>query len=211
MARLIIIIVICGVILGCSGGITTDTSYDYDSLIESGWERYNQSRYDEAYRLFLDAEKENNNRPEAYIGCGWTLLKKQHPDSAIVAFKSSFYYITTLEDSVDCITGLAGSYMADWKNTKVIDLFETYKVSSYKDAFPLKKHDFSLDETVLEIVQAMAYYRLGLFSFNEKPDPENATYHLNQVLFTPWDYTDQKELMSKITEFIEMSKGDYYK
>ena len=77
LQRLIIVCLLFG-ILGCSGGITRDKVLDYDGLIESGWDMYNQSMYDEAYQLFLSAKKFNSELPEAYIGCGWSLLKRQH-------------------------------------------------------------------------------------------------------------------------------------
>ena len=207
---MLVILAVTGILSGCSGGIMSDIPASYDSLIESGWEKYNQRRYNEAYQSFLKARKEDNARPESYLGTGWTLLRIQHPDSAIVVFRTGFYYITSLDDSVDALCGLSGSYLANGENTKVVDLFKKYPVSSYNDAFPIKEHDFFLDEGDLEIVQAMAFYRLGLYSSEQNEDPDNAVYHVNRILLTPIEYKDPKSLMDKMTEYLEGTKGDYY-
>jgi len=209
MTRVFLTLSVLILLAGCGGGITGERIADYDSLIESGWENYNQNRYDEAYQLFLLARKEDDERPEAFLGSGWSLLRRQHPDSAAVVFKTGFEYIASLSDTVDALCGLSGSYLADGDNMKVIDSFKKYTVESYEDVFPLKEHDFFLDETDLEIVQAMACYRLGLYSSTEKADPDNAVYHLNQVLITPIEYTDPKTLMQELMDFVESTGGDY--
>lgn len=193
---------------GCGGGILSDKIADYDSLIESGWEKYNQRKYDAAYQLFLSAKRQDALRPEAYIGSGWTLLRRQQPDSSVVAFRTSFDYITTTADSVDSITGLSGAYLAAGENTKVVDMFKKYIVGTYEDSFPLKKHDFFLDENDLEIVQSMACYRLGLYSSTQKADPDNAVYHLNKVLVSPITYSDPKTLMQAILDYLDTVSGD---
>jgi len=198
------------VIAGCGGGITGERIADYDKLVQKGWEEYNQGRYDDAYQLFLSARSEDGNRPEAFIGCGWSLLRRQHPDSASVVFRTGIEHISTLADSVDLICGLAGSYLARGDDTKVIDLFKKYTVSSYEAGFPLKKHDFLIDETDLEIVQAMACYRLGLYSPEQRADPDNAVYHMNLILLDPIEFTDEKTLLDAIVDFLEQSKGEYY-
>ena len=211
MVRALATLIIITVIAGCGGGITGSGGIaDYDSLIKSGWQEYNLSNYDEAQRLFYQARDYDDLRPEGYIGSGWTLLRRQHPDSAIVVFRSSFDYITALEDSVDTIAGLSGSYLATGENSNAVNLFKKYEISSYDDAFPLKDHDFTLDTGDLEIVQAMALYRLGTYSSTDQPDPDNATYHLNQALFTPYDYTGQESLMEEITKYLSQSGGGYY-
>ena len=211
MVRAFIAILIIAGMNGCGGGITgTGGIADYDALIKSGWDEYNRSNYDEAQRLFNQAKDYDELRPEGYIGSGWTLLRRQHPDSAIVAFRTSFDYIASLEDSVDTIAGLSGSYLAAGENSSVINLFNKYEISSYEDAFPLKDHDFSLDSGDLEIVQAMALYRLGVYSSTDQPDPDNATYHLNQALFTPYDYTGPESLMEDMTKYLNRSSVSYY-
>lgn len=210
MLRLIVIAIVIINIQSCGGGIVSDAPPDYDSLIESGWIYYNQRKYDDAYKLFFQAKKEESERPEAYIGCGWTLLRLQHPDSAIVVFRTGFDYIATLDDSVDAISGLTGSYLAHGDNMKIINLFKTHTVSSYEDAFPLKKHDFFLDAEHLEIVQAMAFYRLGLYSSEENADPDNAVYHFNRALLIPYEYTDSQSLIQKMIEYLNQSKGECF-
>ena len=195
---------------GCGGGILTDSvdTSDYDSLILSGWEMYNQARYEEASQLFIAAKRSDSARPEGYIGWGWSLLRKQHPDSAIVVFRNGFDYIATLPDSVDAITGLAGSYLAYNANNNVVNMFEEYPVSSVDDGFPLDEHDFFLGPDDLEIAQSMALYRLGLYSSAESPDPNNAVYHLNQVLLTPHQYTGPQAFMHKLMDYINSTGGD---
>lgn len=204
-----IAMVLLGLLLaGCGGGILGERSGDYDALIESGWERYNQRRYDDAYQIFLNAKRQDAERPEAYIGSGWALLRRQQPDSAVVAFRTSFDYITTLADSVDSICGLSGSYLAANENTKVIETFTRYTVSSFDEAFPLKKHDFFLDERDLDIVHALAFYRLGLYSPNERANPDNALCYVNRLLYVPIEYTSAKSLMEALVDYIKDSKGD---
>ncbi len=206
-----VIIVTLLVLAGCGGGILSEKVADYDSLIESGWERYNQMEYDAAYQLFISARKQDAAQPDAYIGSGWALLRRQHPDSAIVLFKAAFNYAESLADTVDTITGLSGSYLARGDNAKVIDLFKKYEIesSSYDTVFPLTEHDFLLDETDLILVQSMACYRLGYYSATEKADPDNALYHINRVLFDPINYTDPETLMTAITDFEDERKGEF--
>jgi len=210
MVRWFILLMLVGIMSGCSGGILTEKMFDYDALIDEGWEHYNKNRYDDASLSFINAKKMDDTRPEAYIGCGWTLLRKQHPDSAVVVFRTSFDYITGISDSLDALCGLAGSYLAYGKDTNVVNLFKQYEMSYYKDSFPLRKHDMFLDTGDLEVVQAMAYYRLGLYSASESADPDNAVFHLNQALLITYEYTDPQSLMKKMIEYREQSEGDYH-
>lgn len=198
---------------GCSGGILgQDTSVsDFDSLIESGWQKYNNREYTDAYRLFIRAREFDDTRPEGYIGSGWTLLRRQEPDSAVVVFRTGMTHIETLADSVDALTGLSGSFLAAGEDVELINMFKKYALSSWESGFPINKHDFLLTEKDLEIVQAMGCYRMGLYSATDRSDPDNATYHLNQVLFTPYTYTDPQDLMDKIVSYMNSSGGNFYK
>lgn len=199
------------ILAGCGGGILTDAldTSDYDSLILNGWELYNQALYEEASQVFIAAKRNDSERAEGYIGWGWSLLRKQHPDSAIVVFRNGFDHITTLTDSVDAITGLAGSYLAYNANANVVNMFEEYTVSSIDDGFPLEEHDFFLGPEDLEIVQSMALYRLGLYSAAESPDPDNAVYHLNQVLITPHQYTGPQAFINKLMDYLNSTGGNF--
>lgn len=193
---------------GCGGGLVADeTTSDYDSLVSQGWTAYNQGNYAEAGRLFIRARAADPLKPEAYLGDAWTLLRRQHPDSASVAFKIGFTYITSLADSVDAICGLSGSYLANGNNSKAASILRDYPVSDLEKGFPLRKHDFLLDSGDLEITQAMALYRLGQYSPAQKADPDNALYHLNRVLDTPYVYTTPQELMAKMNEYLTLSGG----
>jgi len=136
---------------------------------------------------------------------------RQHPDSALVEFFNAFDYITTLNDTVDIACGISGSYLANGDNNRVINFLNNYDLEYFEDSFPLRDHDFFLDRSDLELVLAQAYYRLGIFSAAEAPDPDNAIYHLNQVLITPYVYTTPDELMEKMTECLSQSKGGLYR
>ncbi|MFC1607003.1 hypothetical protein ACFL47_03440 [Candidatus Latescibacterota bacterium] len=193
------------VIIGCSGGLTEVSTGDYDSLIKSGWDKYNDYKYDESSLLFANAKKSDETRPEGYIGSGWTLLRLQEPYSAIVEFRDAFQYITSVNDSVDAICGLAGAYLATGDNTQVINQVKKYPVSSYDDAFPFRKHDFFITQGDLEIVQAVALYRLGVYTPAEQADPDNALYHINQALYKPYEYSDPQSLMAEITKYLNQS------
>jgi len=202
-------IFLSAILFGCGGGITAvDEPLEYDDLVESGWAKYNARNYTDACKLFRKAENIDEMRAEAYIGCGWTKLRLQQPDSSVVAFTTAFRYLTNLEDSVDAITGLSGAYLARGDNQKIVNLFKNVLLSSYDTGFPLEKHDFSLEYDHLEIVQAMALYRLGYYSSTEKADPDNATYHLNKV--TTYTYDSVQGLMEKIIEHLGLLEGEYY-
>jgi len=201
------LILILFILAGCGGGITAYKVADYDGLIKSGWTKYNQNKFDEAYQIFLEGKTMNEEKPEAYIGCGWSLFMRQHPDSALVEFFHGFEYITSLDDTVDAVCGIAGSYLAKHENTRVINFLNAYNLDYFENSFPLKDHDFFLDRGDLELVLAQAYYRLGIYSGNESPDPNNALYHLNQVLITPYVFTNPEELMEKMTEYLNQSGG----
>ena len=207
MVRILLFLVPLAALAGCGGGITADLPSDYDALINQGWLKYNQNSYDESYRIFAKAVESQPSRAEGYIGSGWSLLLRQHPDSAAVVFKIGFSVITTKEDSVDALCGLAGSYLASGNNNKAATILKDYPVKDIEKAFPLKKHDFLLESGNLEIVQAMAFYRLGLYSSSESADPDNAVYHLNRVLAKPYTYGNQQELMSKIVEYLDRTNG----
>jgi len=204
-------LLIIAMLAGCSGGITDVAVGDYDTLIKSGWDEYNRNKFTEANQLFVRAKEADATKPEAYIGSGWSQLRLQQPYNAVVTFRDAFTYITSLYDSVDALCGLSGSYLAAGENANVINLFKKYKISSYDEAFPFGKHDFSISKGDLEIVQAMALYRLGMYSSVDQADPDNATYHLNQALYTPYTYTDAQSLMEKITTYLEESDKTYYK
>ena len=209
MARIVLILLFLIVFAGCGGGITSFPILDYDTLIKDGWDMYNKSRYPEAYQLFSRAKAIDEKRPDGYIGSGWSLLRLQHPDSAIVVFRIGLPFITSLQDSVDTLCGLAGSHLAQGEDVNVISLFKQVKVSSYDPAFPLKKHDFFLDRHDLEIVQAMAYYHLGYYSAAEKADPENAVHYVSLAGAEPFVYKDPQSLMKIMTDFLDKSLGGY--
>jgi len=201
------ILMILIILAGCGGGITAQKMVDYNSLIKSGWSKYNQNKFDEAYQIFLTAKAMDEERPNAYIGCGWSLLQRQHPDSALVDFYHGFEFIATLNDTVDTVCGIAGSYLSTRENSRLITYLKAYDLDYFENVFPLKDHDFFLDRGDLELVLAQAYYRLGLYSPGESPDPDNALYHLNQVLIIPYVYTDPEALMNKMTEYLDQSEG----
>jgi hypothetical protein len=192
---------------GCGGGITAYKTGNYKTLIESGWAKYNQSQFEDAQKLFSQAKNMDSTKPDAYIGCGWSLFMRQRPDSALVEFFRGFSYITTLADSVDTICGIAGSYLADGENSRLIKYLSPLDLTKFDSSFPLKNHDFTIDRGSIEIVLAQAYYRMEMYSSAEKADPNNAVYHLNQVLLTPYTYTNPEELMTIITEYLSPEGG----
>lgn len=205
------ILILLLILAGCGGGINTYDAIDYDSLIKSGWKEYNQNLFQDSYDIFYEAKEFDSERPEAYIGCGWSLFMRQYPDSALVEFYHGFDYITTLDDSVDTICGIAGSYLARNESNRAINFLNAFDLEYFENSFPLKDHDFFLNGGDLEMVLAQAYYRLGIYSSAEAPDPDNALYHLNQVLFTPYEYVTPDELMEKMTEYLYQSKGGFYR
>ncbi len=201
------LLLVTGFLAGCGGGLTASTPSDFESLIDDGWTEYNGGRFDEAQRLFSKAKSIEPTRAEGYIGCGWSLLRRQHPDSSAVIFRLGMPHIETLEDSVDAICGLAGAYLANGNNNKAATILQDYPVSDVSRGFPFRKHDFLIEAGHLEMVQAMALYRLGLYTSAESEDPDNALYHLNNVLAKPYDYTSPPELMRKITEYLDRTNG----
>ncbi len=210
MSNKCIVVILLLFIAGCGGGISAYKVGGYDALIKSGWTKYNQNKFEEAQQIFLEAKSMDEERAEAYIGCGWSLLMRQHPDSALVEFFTGFDYVAALDDTVDIVCGISGSYLASGKNNKVISFLNAYNLEYFDDSFPLSYHDFSLDRGDLELVLAQAFYRLGIYSAADSPDPDNAVYHLNQVLITPYVYKNPDELMEKMTEYISQSDGGLY-
>jgi len=129
----------------------------------------------------------------------------QEPLNAVVQFREAFLHITSLADSVDALCGITGAYLAAGENTNVINSIKKYPVSSYEDVFPFRKHDFTISQGDIEIVQAMAFYRLGKYSAAEQANPDNAVYHLNKALYTPVEYTTPQALMGIITDYLSGS------
>jgi hypothetical protein len=210
MSRKYVIIFLL-ILSGCGGGISTYEVLDYDGLIESGWKKYNQSQFEDSQALFVQAKDLDSERPEGYIGTGWSLFMRQHPDSALVEFFHGLNYITTMDDSVDTICGVAGSYLARNENSKVISLLTSYDLDTFEGSFPLSDHDFFLERADLEMLLAQAYFRLGIYSGTESADPANALYHLNMVLFTPHEYTAPDKLMEAMTGYLDQSQGGLYR
>ena len=210
MIRVFITLALLLFLMGCSGGITEVTTDDYDNTIKSGWDAYNQNNFSGAQQEFARAILKDTTRPEGYIGSGWAQFRLQKPFDAIVYFRDAFDYITTVNDSVDALCGYSGAYLATGENTNVINLFKRYTISTYDDAFPFRKHDYTISAGDLEAVQAMAFYRLGMYSPAEQPDPNNAVYHLNQALYSPFVYTNQQDLMGEITDYLGQSGGGYF-
>ena len=210
MNRILLLLLLSALLIpaGCGGGLVADIPTEFDSLINDGWLKYNQGKFDDAYRYFTKAVEAFPQKPEGYIGSGWTLLRRQHPDSASVVFKLGFGYITSAADSVDALSGLAGSYLASGNNNKAAGVAKEYPVKDIDKGFPLKKHDFLLEPGHIEIVQSMAFYRLGQFSAKEKADPDNSVYHLNRTLAIPYTYGTPQELMEKIVEYLDRTKGE---
>lgn len=211
MIRVFFTILIFLTIVGCSGGITEVTIIsDYDSHITSGWDEYNNKNYDVAQQSFEKAKVSDSSKPEAYIGSGWALLRLQKPYDAVVSFRDAFDYVTSVNDSVEALCGLSGAYLAAGEITDVVTIFKRYTISSYDGAFPFRKHDYSINRDDLEIVQAMAFYRLKIYSSTEQPDPDNAVYHFNQALYTPYEYTDPQDLMEEITDYLNESGNKFF-
>ena len=65
MTRIFIIILVIALLSGCSGGITNVAVEDYDTLIQSGWEQYNNNLFSEANQLFLKAKEADSTKPES--------------------------------------------------------------------------------------------------------------------------------------------------
>ncbi len=142
-----IVVILLLILSGCGGGISAYKVGDYDSLMKSGWSKYNQNKFEEAQQLFLEAKAMNDERAEAYIGCGWSLLMRQHPDSALVEFFNAFDYITTLNDTVDIACGISGSYLANGDNNRVICRQQTpsrirLRQSITPNSFVIEVHTF---------------------------------------------------------------------
>lgn len=202
-------LIIALVFTGCGGGINAFKVIDYDSLIKSGWLKYNQNKFLESQMIFTEAKALDSARAEGYIGCGWSLLMRQEPDSALVEFFHGIPYTTTLNDSVDTICGVAGSYLAANENKRLINYLSPLNFTKFEEVFPLEDHDFFIDTGDLELVLAQAYYRMGQYSAKESADPANALFHLNNALLTPYVYTNPQDLMAKMTEYLSQSGGGF--
>ena len=190
---------------GCGGGLVADlNTSDYDTLIDQGWAAYNKGDFTKASYIFTKARVSDPLKSDAYLGDGWALLRCQHPDSAVVVFKVGLSYFKTLADSVDAICGLSGSYLALGNNSKAASILTDYPVSDLEKGFPFVEHDFLIDSGDLEMTLAMALYRMGQYSSTQKTDPDNALYHLNKVLDTPYVYTTPEELMTKMSEYLTL-------
>jgi tetratricopeptide (TPR) repeat protein len=201
-----------GLLAGCGGGLTPfEGSSGYDQLIRDGWIEYNSFRFESAQALFGQAIAAAPSRPQGYIGDGWSLLKRQKPDSALEVFFEGFKYARTSEDSLDTVCGVTGAYLARGENTRVIAYLDQFDLDRLEIAFPLENHDFFLDRGDLELACALAFYRLRIYSDEEGPDPNNAVFHLNQALPAPVTYNGPENLMERMVEYYNQSPGIPYK
>jgi hypothetical protein len=199
---------IAAMLAGCGGGLAPfQDSSGYDSFILSGWAAYNDSRFEEAQSQFSQAITADPVRSDGYIGDGWSLLMRQKPDSALVAFFKGFGDVHTGKDSLDIICGVSGCYLAKGENTQVISYLGRFDLDRLSKNFPLAEHDFFIDRGDIELACSLAFYRLKIYSSKEGPDPNNAVYHLNKALPAPMTYTTPQDLMERMTEFYNQSEG----
>ena len=162
----------------------------------------------------LKKVKQNSNKRnfkqsiELIINLKGLNLKKQ--DNQLTLY-STFHYSWGKPISVCAFVGpeLKAAAESVCNETILADDFPKFKDKKMLKQLA-RKHDFFIDMGDLEVVQAMAFYRLGKYSSAEQADPDNATYHLNQALYTPYTYTDPQGLMEEITEYLNQSSS-YYK
>lgn len=205
MRKIHYVTVLMLILAGCGGGITAYEEIadnDYDTIVLDGWKEYNNNLFEEAQSLFAEALEIDANRAEGYIGVGWSLFMRQKPDSALVLFTHGFDQVTTSNDSLDTICGISGCHLARGDNDKAINYLDQFDLDAFEGVFPLEDHDFFLDRGNLELIYTQAYYRLGIYSNAESPDPNNAVYHLNQAISAPYTYQNPEGLMDRMIEFL---------
>ncbi len=152
-----ILLVMIGMFAVSCGGTNTDS---YSSLLEEGWAAFESGDYVSAYDQFSAAISTDETRSEAYIGRGWTMMRRDSLDAAIRDFESGS------SDPGDVSPDL----YAGW--AFALNALHQYVLSNTQAAEAVTgsnegwsfEHDDKLNIEDLRILEAENFFAMGNFS-----------------------------------------------
>ena len=212
-------VVLCG--YGCGGGNGVgpeEVRKQEDKLYEEisvAWQAYSEEQWLLAIDSFsdvlvetdavqeLDLSIKNKVKSEAQNGIGWSFFRTQDLASAAAAFN-----IATRLDrrNVDAWVGWAGVSLAQEDYPQVVQFsIQALEIDpEYNSAVRLDPtgrllgHD-PFDKRQVRILLAEAYFHLGRYSAQERPDPHNAAAQV-RLLQNSYNFIDPGQLLEAISE-----------
>ncbi|NQS98062.1 MAG: hypothetical protein HQ591_06390 [candidate division Zixibacteria bacterium] len=165
-------------IWGCehsSDDIPTGIPTDVPDLIESGWENFTNSDYEQAIIDFSEASSRNALAIEAYLGLGWSLMRDCQYNPAI----SNIYNVSSLinlgvvtdPDEIDrynsessaCLVGAYQGLYPDDIGYYAPMVVENVNATLTIDSNFVFTYDLDVNRQALLVAKADAYYALSQF------------------------------------------------
>ncbi len=204
--RNFICIMIIFLLVSCGGSSTGSTEPQND--LEWGWYYYQSENYTEAINSFNDYLDENNSSYRAYVGLGWTYIRKND----LINAKNNFEIVINLEfeDHEFLLMnniGLAGCYVLSNNKTALesnsIIIFLEQNKTNKNDGWQ-HKYDPSINSVNIHNLLAEIYLMYQNFgSVNDEVNSNTAWGQVKKSLELDSDNTKAK----KIKEFLDNKKN----
>ena len=156
------------ILFGCSENFSdNDFPFDppeqYDALIETGWEHFQNGMYQEAIDSFTGASERNAIEPEVYLGLGWSyarnleLIKGENNLQKAIAF-AIFDSLNLAKITAESLAGVGLIKLAAGNYAECITYID--QVLEADESFSFSK-DLSVNSQSLRISKAKSHYYLS--------------------------------------------------
>ncbi len=156
------------ILFGCSESFSDndflfDPPEQYDALIETGWEHFQNGMYQEAIDSFTGASERNAIEPEVYLGLGWSyarnleLIKGENNLQKAIAF-AIFDSLDLANITAESLAGIGLIKLAAGNYAECITYID--QVLEADGSFSFSK-DLSVNYQSLKISKAKSHYYLG--------------------------------------------------
>ena len=135
----------------------------YDALIGTGWEHFQNGLYQEAINSFTGASERNAIEPEVYLGLGWSyarnleLIKGENNLQKAIAF-AIFDSLNLAKITAESLAGIGLIKLAAGNYAECITYID--QVLEADESFSFSK-DLSVNYQSLKISKAKSHYYLG--------------------------------------------------
>lgn len=156
------------ILFGCSENFSDndflfDPPEQYDALIETGWEHFQNGMYQEAIDSFTGASERNAIESEVYLGLGWSyarnleLIKGENNLQKAIAF-AIFDSLDLANITAESLAGIGLIKLAAGNYAECITYID--QVLEADGSFSFSK-DLSVNYQSLKISKAKSHYYLG--------------------------------------------------
>jgi tetratricopeptide (TPR) repeat protein len=160
---LLLPILACSILLlcGCGDGDDKGTKITAEQLTNQGWTKFTAGDYTGANSDFKAANGLDPNYAPAYLGLGWTELRKSSAGLAESAFNTYLLKSSDSEGIIAASAGLILAYHAQDKFQDAIDQADDFLSSNPSWSF--SPRDASMDYMDIALIMAQSYYEIGEF------------------------------------------------